>query len=90
MLLGLTPKVVVVSHIQRIVCQPEKTTLRGGHSRPWSAEQRKMIAKKVERQVVPTDRPASVLFQRETHKNNVIRPSGVVSLLYFDNTDLEI
>ena len=31
--------VVVVSHIQRIGCQPEKTTLHGGQSRLWSAEQ---------------------------------------------------
>ena len=30
--------VVVVSHIQRIGCQPEKTTLHGGQSRSWSAE----------------------------------------------------
>ena len=29
------------SHIQRIGCQPEKTTLHGGQSRPWSAEQGK-------------------------------------------------
>ena len=32
---------VVVSHIQRIGCQPEKTTLHGGQSRSWSAEQGK-------------------------------------------------
>ena len=31
----------VVSHIQRIGCQPEKTTLHGGQSRSWSAEQGK-------------------------------------------------
>ena len=31
--------VVVVSHIQRIGCQSEKTTLHGGQSRSWSAEQ---------------------------------------------------
>ena len=30
---------VVVSHIQRIGCQPKKTTLYGGQSRSWSAEQ---------------------------------------------------
>ena len=36
--------VVVVSHIQRIGCQPEKkTTLHGGQSRSWSAEQGKKI-----------------------------------------------
>ena len=33
--------VVVVSHIQRTGCQPEKTTLHGGQSRSWSAEQGK-------------------------------------------------
>ena len=31
--------VVVVSHIHRIGCQPEKPTLHGGQSRSWSAEQ---------------------------------------------------
>ena len=33
--------VVVVPHIQRIGCQPEKTTLHGGQSRSWSAKQGK-------------------------------------------------
>ena len=33
--------VVVVSHIQRVGCQPEKTTLHGGQSRAWSAERGK-------------------------------------------------
>ena len=34
--------VVVVSHIQRSIgCQPENTTLHGGQSRSWSAEQGK-------------------------------------------------
>ena len=36
---GVVVVVVVVSHIQRIGCQPEKTTLHGGQSRSWSAEQ---------------------------------------------------
>ena len=36
---GKNVVVVVVSHIQRIGCQPEKTTLHGGQSRSWSAEQ---------------------------------------------------
>ena len=31
----------VVSHIQRIGCQPEKTALPGGQYRSWSAEQGK-------------------------------------------------
>ena len=38
---GIVVVVVVVSHIQRIGCQPEKTTLHGGQSRSWSAEQGK-------------------------------------------------
>ena len=36
---------VVVSHIQRIGCQPGKTTLHGGQSRSWSAEQGKKEGK---------------------------------------------
>ena len=38
--------VVVFSHIQRIGCQPEKTTLHSGQSRSWSAEQGKKEQKK--------------------------------------------
>ena len=38
--------VVIVSYIQRIGCQPEKTTLRGGRSRTWSAEQGKQNKRK--------------------------------------------
>ena len=33
--------IVVVFLIQHIGCQPEETTLHGGQSRSWSAEQRK-------------------------------------------------
>ena len=33
--------IVVVSHIQRIGCQPEKSILHGGQSRSWSVEQGK-------------------------------------------------
>ena len=40
-LLSVVVVVVVVSHIQRIGYQPEKTTLHGGQSRSWSAEQGK-------------------------------------------------
>ena len=39
--------VVVISHIQRIGCQPEKTTLHRGQSRSWSAEQGKKEKEKV-------------------------------------------
>ena len=31
--------IVVVSYIQRIGCQPEKTTLHGGQFQSWSAEE---------------------------------------------------
>ena len=37
-----TPTLIAVSHIQRLGCQPEKTTLHGGQSRSWSAEQGKV------------------------------------------------
>ena len=37
---------VVVSHIQRTGCQPERTLLHGGHSHSWSAEQEKENKKK--------------------------------------------
>ena len=40
------PSELVVSHIQRIGCQPEKTTLQGGQSRSWSVEQGKKKEKK--------------------------------------------
>ena len=30
--------VVVASHIQRIGCQPETSTMRDGQSRPWYVE----------------------------------------------------
>ena len=39
--LSLYVVVVVVSNIQRIGCQPEKTTSHGGQSRSWYAEQGK-------------------------------------------------
>ena len=45
-MLLLVVVVVVVSHIQRIGCQPEKTTLHGGQSRSWSAEQGKKEKRK--------------------------------------------
>ena len=45
--------VVVVSHIQRIGRQPEKTTLHGGQSRSWSAEQGKKEKEKVWQRTPP-------------------------------------
>ena len=35
----LTLIAIIVSHIQRIGCKPEKPTLHGGQFRAWSAEQ---------------------------------------------------
>ena len=49
--------VVVVSHIQRIGCQPEKTTLHGGQSCSWSAEQGKKKERKSVLGTVVTSRP---------------------------------
>ena len=48
--------VVVVSHIQRIGCQPEKTTLHGSQSRSWSAEQGKKEKEKVWQRTPPPPR----------------------------------
>ena len=49
--------VVVVSHIQRIGCQPEKTTLHGGQSRSWSAEQGKENKRKKSGSIPPPHPP---------------------------------
>ena len=54
--------VVVVSHIQRIGCQPEKTTLHGGQSRSWSAEQGKKEKEKVWQRTPP---PRALLVRRK-------------------------
>ena len=43
----LLPRTSPSSHIQRFVCQPEKTTFHGGQSRSWSAEQGKKEKEKV-------------------------------------------
>ena len=54
----VTVVIVVVSHIQRIGCQPEKTTLHGGQSRSWSAEQGK-YNKEINSGSAPPPRDAS-------------------------------
>ena len=59
--------VVVVSHIQRIGCQPEKTTLHGGQSRSWSAEQEK---KKKKSGSAPPPPPARCSFGEKKKKKN--------------------
>ena len=50
---GEKPTIVVVSHIQRFGCQPEKTNLHGGQSRSWSAEQRKEDKRKKSGSIPP-------------------------------------
>ena len=51
----------VVAHIQRIGCHPEKTTLHGGQSRSWFAEQGKKEKKK-ESGSAPLPPPALLVF----------------------------
>ena len=58
--------VVVVSHIQRIGCQPEKTTLHGGQSRSWSAEQGKK--KKVWQRLPPPPLPRAARSEKKKEK----------------------
>ena len=53
--------VVVISHIQRIGRQPEKTTLHGGQSRSWSAEQGE---KKKKKSLAAPPPPPSALLVR--------------------------
>ena len=60
--------VVVVSHIQRIGCQPEKTTLHGGQSRSWSAEQGKENKRK-SLAACPPPPPPTLLVRRKYIKS---------------------
>ena len=63
--------VVAVSHIQRIGCQPEKTTLHDGHSRSWSAEQGKENKRESLAAYPP---PPTLLVRRKIkNKNNATR-----------------
>ena len=65
-MLLLVVVVVVVSHIQRIGCQPEKNTLYGGQSRSWSAEQGKKEKRKS--LAAPPPPPSRALFVRRKIK----------------------
>ena len=61
---------VVVSHIQRISCQPEKTTLHGGQSRcSWSAEQGNKEKRKKSGSAPP---PRARAARSEKNKNKKI------------------
>ena len=62
--------VVVVSHIQRIGCQPEKTTLHGGQSRSWPAKQGKKKKKKKSESASPLPPPARGSFGEKKKKRN--------------------
>ena len=57
--------VVVVSHISALVANPKKTTLHGGRSRSWSAEQGKKEKGKVWQHPPP---PPRVLLVRRKNK----------------------
>ena len=62
--------VVVVSHIQRIGCQPEKNTLHGGQSRSWSAEQGKKEKEKVWQRTPPP--PRALLVRRKNENTGLV------------------
>ena len=64
--------VVVVSHIQRIGCQSEKTTLHGGQSRSWSVEQGKKKERK-KSQAAPPPHPARCSFGEKKKKKKKSR-----------------
>ena len=59
--------VVVVSHIQRIGCQPEKNILHGGQSRSWFAEQEK----KKTRQRPPSPPPTLLVWRKKKKSRDV-------------------
>ena len=63
--------VVIISHIQRIDCQTEKTTQHGGPSRLWSAEEGKenTIKKASSASLTPTP---TLLVRRSNRKENRI------------------
>ena len=56
--------VIVVSHIQRVGCQPDIITLHGGQSRSWSAERGKENKKEEVRQHLPPP-PSSCSYGRK-------------------------
>ena len=62
---------VVVSHIQRIGCQPEKSTLHSGQSRSWSAGQRKENKRKS--LAAPPSAPTLLVRRRNINKIKITR-----------------
>ena len=57
--------VVVVCYIQRIGCQPGKTTLHDGQSRSWSANQGKNKNKNKSPSAPPPPPPLTLLVRRK-------------------------
>ena len=80
--------VVVVSHIQRSGCQPEKATLHGGQSRSWSAEQGKENKRKslAAYPPPPKENPARSEKKKKNHATHLqaLRRSRSVSRTYKD------
>ena len=78
---------VVVSHIQRIGCQPEKTILHGGQSRSWSTVQGKENKRKSLAANPPRHPPhCSFGENKQNHETHLqaLRKSRSVSRPYKD------
>ena len=76
------PSLLAVSHIPRIGCQPEKTTLDGGQSRSWSAEHVCVCVFSSHPFWTSMDVPAGVT-QEEGHTGFLIHlPSAVRALIF--------
>ena len=65
--------VVVVSHIQRIGCQPEKTTLHGGQSCSWSAEQGEKKKKRKSLAAPPPPHPRAARLEKKIKNKRITR-----------------
>ena len=64
----------IVFHIQRIGCQPEKTSSHGGQSRSWSAEQ----GKKNKRKSLAAYQPPTLLVRRNKNKHVTQSPDNLL------------
>ena len=80
--------VVDVSRIQRIGCQPEKSTLHGGQSRSWPAEQAKENKKRRYLAAYPPPHPPHCSFGEKNinHATHLqaLRRSRLISRPYKD------
>ena len=57
--------IVVVSYIQRIGCQPEKTTLHGGQFQSWSAEEQGKETKRKKMAAYPPSTPHTARSEKQ-------------------------